>query len=611
MNMQASGLSLDRVGVLQDLDAFALQEVAAVMQPVKLAGGAMLFDEGDIGDTLYIVAHGRLRISVSAPRGDRRVVAELGRGESVGEMALLTGERRSARVEAIRDSVLLALSRPAFERVVEQYPRVMTQLARQLVARLKSSLRGVADHHELSTVCVIPATPGFDISRFCRRLARALEPLGPTLHLTRASAHAALREGAADPSMQTDDTSLLAWLNVQEERYSFVLYETDSADPAWSQLCERQADRVVLVGRAEDDRIHAGAGEVGGDSLRSARRELVLLNANGPIAGRMGSWLDANRAIEGWHHVSDGSTRDVARVARLISGNGIGLMLGGGGARAFAHIGVMRAMREVGIEVDVIGGVSGGAIIGGQMAFGATPDEIKDKARREFIERGLLMDFTVPVVSLIRGQRFANLLTRIFGERSLEDAPMRFFCHSANLSRASMRVHDRGSVWRAVGASMSIPGIGPPVCENGDLLVDGSVLTNLPVEVMREICPSRVVAVDVSAERELSVDRSWEDFPSPARLLLARPWRRRGLKIPTIMEILFRGAMLGSIVSERNVKERVEFYLRPPMRGIALLDFKKLDLVEQSAYRYAQEALRQWPFSRSMSIEADPGETAA
>jgi NTE family protein len=286
------------------------------------------------------------------------------------------------------------------------------------------------------------------------------------------------------------------------------------------------------------------------------------------------------------------------RCARLLVGLGVGLLLGGGGARTFAHIGVLRAMQEAGIEIDAIGGVSGGAIIGAQIAAGVSPSEIKARSREEFIRRGSLLDFTVPVVSLIRGQRFANMLTRLFAGSLIEDLPMRFFCLSANLSRATMRVHDRGLIWRAVGASISIPGIGPPTCENGDLLIDGSVLTNLPVEVMREICQGRVVAVDVSTDKDLSVDQSWTDFPSPARLLAARPWRRRGIRIPNILEILFRGAMLGSIAGERDVAEKVEFYLRPPLRGIGLLDFKTLDQVEASAYEYTQVALESWPFRR-------------
>jgi NTE family protein len=170
-----------------------------------------------------------------------------------------------------------------------------------------------------------------------------------------------------------------------------------------------------------------------------------------------------------------------------------------------------------------------------------------------------------------------------------------------------MRVHDRGRIWRAVGASISIPGIGPPTCENGDLLIDGSVLTNLPVEVMREICQGHVVAVDVSADRELSVDRTWEEFPSPGRLLVQRPWRRRGIRIPNILEILFRGAMVSSIAGERNVKEKVEFYLRPPLSGVGLFDFKALDRVEEGAYRHAVKALEQWPFARTATgIEPDP-----
>jgi predicted acylesterase/phospholipase RssA/CRP-like cAMP-binding protein len=600
MNMNAAGLALERVGVFQDLDTAALHEIAAVMEPINLPGGVMLFDQGDSGDTLYIVAHGRLQVSVPGARGGRRVVAELGRGESVGEMALLTGERRSARVAAIRDSVLLALSRAAFAQVVERHPRVLLQLARQLVDRLKESLRGAPSRHSLSTVCVVPAIPGIPVSGFCAQLAQALSALSPTVHLTAATARAALSVPAEVPTLDVgrDDTRLIAWLNEQEELNVYVVYEPDPRDSGWSQLCERQADRILLLARSTDvppevpvvlDK-HAGAG--------TTRRELVLMNASGPVAGGTLRWLRAFPAIAGWHHVTEGSSVDIQRVARLIAGQGVGLMLGGGGARSFAHIGVLRAMREAGIMVDVIGGVSGGAIVGAQLAAGATPEEIKDRARAEFIGRGSLLDFTVPVVSLIRGDRFKNMLTRMYGERNIEDLPQRFFCHSANLSQGSMRIHDRGTVWKAVGASMSIPGIGPPVCENGDLLIDGSVLTNLPVDIMRDVCQGRVVAIDVSADRDLSVDRSWEEFPSPGRLLIARPWRRRGLRIPTILEILFRGAMLSSIVGERNVRELVEFYMRPPLSGVGLLDFKSLDRVEQAAYRYAVEALKQWPFSR-------------
>ncbi len=598
--MQAGGLALDRVGVLQELDAVALQEIAAVMQPVNLSGGAMLFDYGDTGDTLYIVAHGRLQVSVPAPRGGRRVIAELGRGESVGEMALLTGERRSARVVAIRDSVLLALSGAAFAQVVERHPRVMMQLARQLVSRLKESLRGAPARHSLSTVCVVAAVPGVSVDGICASLAQALATLGPTLHLTRAIVRSALHTVRGDAlGLGLDDTRLIAWLNEQEERYVYVLYQPDDTDPGWSRLCERQADRILLVAHSDDEPPAAETQAAGTIGAGTTRRELVLMNRSGPIAGSMQRWLQKMPAIAGWHHVTQGSSADIARLARLIVGHGVGLMLGGGGARAFAHIGVLRAMREARIDADVIGGVSGGAIVGALLASGLTPQEIKARTHAEFVSRGSLLDFTVPIVSLIRGQRFANLLTRFFGERAIEDLPTRFFCHSANLSQAKMRIHDRGVLWRAVGASMSIPGIGPPVCENGDLLIDGSVLTNLPVEIMRDVCQGPVVAVDVSVDRDLRVDRSWEEYPSPGRLLVARPWRRRGLKIPTILEILFRGAMISSIAGEREVKERVDFYMRPPLSGVALLDFKLLDRVEESAYQYAIKALEQWPFGRT------------
>jgi NTE family protein len=241
MSLQASGFALERVGVLADLDAGALQEVAAVMRTVRLAGGEMLFDEGQAGDALYIVVHGRLRVSVAGQRGRRRVIAELGRGESVGEMALLTGERRSARVEAVRHSLLLALSRSDFEQVVERHPRVLLQLARQLVDRLKNSLRGAPTQHFLSTLCVIPAVPTANIEPFCGALYKALAAIGPTLHLTRESARAALSAGGLElPAAGEDDARLVAWLNEREERYAYVLYQADGFDSAWAQLCEHR-----------------------------------------------------------------------------------------------------------------------------------------------------------------------------------------------------------------------------------------------------------------------------------------------------------------------------------------------------------------------------------
>src|SRR5690606_7654928 len=118
--------------------------------------------------------------------------------------------------------------------------------------------------------------------------------------------------------------------------------------------------------------------------------------------------------VQAWHHVADGNDAQVARFARLLVGLGIGLLLGGGGARTFAHIGVLRAMQEAGVEVDAIGGVSGGAIVGAQAAAGVSPRDIQERARDEFLRRGSLLDFTVPIVSLIRGERFARMLARLF-----------------------------------------------------------------------------------------------------------------------------------------------------------------------------------------------------
>jgi len=120
-------------GLFSGLDAETRSALEAETEWTRLDGGAVLFREGDVGDSLYVLLTGRLRVFVRAASGEDAFVAEIGRGEGVGEMALLTGAPRSATVIAARDSVLVRLSRNAFERIVERSPRLMLRVTRRLV----------------------------------------------------------------------------------------------------------------------------------------------------------------------------------------------------------------------------------------------------------------------------------------------------------------------------------------------------------------------------------------------------------------------------------------------------------------------------------------------
>jgi NTE family protein/lysophospholipid hydrolase len=226
----------------------------------------------------------------------------------------------------------------------------------------------------------------------------------------------------------------------------------------------------------------------------------VLLHApNTAHPSGTSRWLDPRAAADvTHHHVRTDREGDVARLARSIGGASLGLALSGGGARGFAQLGVIRALADFGLSVDVVGGASMGAVLGALHAIGHDVPTIVELMKAGHRRARPFRDFTAPVVSLLRGDSLVNPLKMLFGDTQIEDLWIPFFCVSANLSRAELVVHDRGPVWRWLLASASAPGVVPPVVHHGDLLVDGGVLNNLPADILRERCRGSVIAVDVA-----------------------------------------------------------------------------------------------------------------
>ena len=194
---------------------------------------------------------------------------------------------------------------------------------------------------------------------------------------------------------------------------------------------------------------------------------------------------------------------DAARLVRMITGTACGLVLGGGAPRGFAHLGVLRALEEAGVPIDVVGGTSVGALIGAFCALGLNDSERVERAVAAFTRSGSLVRPTLPLVAVSPGRRVDRLLAEHLGPGLIKDLPRRFFCVSANLTRAEEVIHDRGPLWPAVRASLSMPGIFPPVYSDGDLLIDGGALDTVPVEIMRgRVGSGYIIAVDLSPDVE-------------------------------------------------------------------------------------------------------------
>jgi predicted acylesterase/phospholipase RssA/CRP-like cAMP-binding protein len=576
----------------------ALRGLEAEFQRVYLTGGETLIRQGEPADCMYLVVSGRLRAYVEHP-GDRdTVVGEIARGEIVGEMGLLIDEPRSTTIRAIRDCELLRLSKEVFDRFLEAYPPATKHIARLNLMRLRRTILSPRAESTVATIAIVPAGRDAPLATFTESLVRALGAIGPTLHLNKER----FERGFGDASGGRPAPSagrVTGWLTELETKYRYVVYESDATRSDWTRRCLRQADHVLAVGRGGSD---PSIGETEAEIQpfdwrdRTGRRDLVLLHPED--AGRPRdtlAWL-VGRHVDGHHHVRTGCRADFERLARFITGRAVGIVLGGGGARGMAHIGALKAIQELGIPIDLIGGTSSGALIAGLLARGTDCATIHGQVR-ERLAAGSLLDFTLPLLSLVSGRRISRILDYAFGDLLIEDLSLGYFCVSSNLTRARLVVHRRGPLRRAVRASISLPGILPPVVDDGDLLVDGGLMNKLPVDVMRGLCNNgKVLAVSVSAVGGVEAAGGYGDHVSGWGVLgrWLNPFRPR-TPGPNIASILLCSTLVNSGQAQEALEREADLCVRVPPAPIGLFDYNSFDAMVEAGYRAALKQLEGWP----------------
>jgi predicted acylesterase/phospholipase RssA len=576
------------------LDEAALAEVEGHLEWILVPGGATVCRQGETSDGLYLVFSGRLAVIRETANGEEVLLGEVGRGDSVGEIAVLTGKPRAATIRALRDVVLARLPQQAADALLASHPAAVLAITRTIATWLDSPRR---PERSRSCLALAVAPVGGPIGDFGDRLVAALSALGSTL---RVSAQAVDRRFGAGtsccPEGSAEHERMVAWLNEQEARHHFLVYEADATPTAWTRRCLRQSDRILVVAAAEAE---PSLGALGPELARleddqgKQIEELVLLHRDpGRRPQGTARWLDL------WpfyrhHHLRLFEPADFGRLARFLDGTAVGLVLGGGGARGFAHIGVFRALEEAGIPVDRIGGASMGGIIGMLYARGLGWEAIADVSRQGWVKMRPHKVYTLPVISVLSRVKADKMLAMMYGDDQIEDLWRDAFCVSTNLSRTEVVVHRRGSVRRAISASVTIPGVTPPMIgENGDLLVDGGVLNNLPTDVMRRLGEGPVIASDVSATVDLRADPSYTDPPTPWQYLTGRFRRAAGARyFPNILRLVHRAALLASDVYAKSAKREVELYLDLPMEGFDMFNMEALDDIVEHGYRCAREEL--------------------
>jgi predicted acylesterase/phospholipase RssA/CRP-like cAMP-binding protein len=579
------------------LDVEVRQEIEAALSVVRLSRGEVLFRQGDPGDALYIVAGGRLQAVRERARQQPEIVAEMGPGQPVGEVSLLTGEPRSLTVRAVRASELVRLSDEGFAALVRRRPQALLPLLKTLSQRLRAAGGGVSRLSRVRTVALVPLQRA-SLVPLLGELRDELERAGRTLLLDADRFDAAHGKGAAHAAAQDPrEPGLGEWLKHLEEEHDFVVYVCDEQPTAWSARCLRQADRILFVARAE---AAPGTGEYAGllaTALAPQARELLLLHD--PPARPTGTavWIEALQ-VQRHHHVRSGNAHDLRRVARFLAGRAVGVVLGGGGARGFAHAGVLRALQECGVAVDYVGGVSMGSLAAACFASEFAADESVAVLRRIFVDTRARLRYTWPLFSVLEPSRSDRALDEVFGDRRIEDLWLNYFCVASNITTAETKVYREGQLAAAVRASGRFPGLLPPVPVDGDLLVDGGLFNNLPIDVMRALVDGPIVASDVSVDVELRVDPELRQAPSPWELFWSRIRPSRpSIRFPGIAPVLMRALGSRALAERAEWRSSAALYLTPPTGGFALTAFDRLEAIVEIGYRYGLERLKTAPAS--------------
>jgi NTE family protein len=536
----------------------------------SLPGGQKLYSAGDPADQLYFLRTGRLGAFRRDEGHEPQFLGVIRPGEPAGEMSLIAGAPHSADVVALRDSELFALPRDVFFEAAETDASVMTELARLMILRTRQATRR-GTMGEPSVFGFVPIGQPGPLRPLVERLALEIGRLGYSVTCIGSEAQSAPTE----------------WFSDVERTHDFVLYLAESSDAGWRHAVSRQVDRLFRVGRG-DRRPPRADGEAPNRSPLQAQQlvDLILLQPS-DIARPEGSaaWMDAAQPARLLHLRRDHDP-DLQRIARILTGQSVGLVLSGGGARAYAHVGAVRALRERGVPIDFVGGVSMGAIVAAGVAMGWDDPEMDRRIREAFVNTSPLDDIALPILAMTHGLKVGERLAHHFGETAIEDLWLPFFCLSSNLTTGAYHMHRRGPVRKALRASISLPGILPPATEDNNVLVDGAVLKNFPADIMRASQLGPVVGVDVTSGRSITAD----DVARPSsvwRWLWSGQWR----KGPPIVSVLMRAATLSSGADLAAARAATDVLVLPDVTSIEIRDWSAYDPAVAEGYRAMRAAL--------------------
>lgn len=560
--------------------------------------GEVLYEKGDAIDGLHIVVSGRVHIEAPDVEDNPRLIAEIGANDSVDESAIIDDAPRSTRAYTTRQSIIALLSREKFHELIMSNANLLASLTRMMARRQHLSVHEASVTSEDQNFVIVPLDRKLPLRRFTQQLKLELTRKYNPLILDKSSFETlyGYSNASRTPFDNVSNSSIVGWMDDRESNHSHVLYVADTSWTHWTARCIKRADRVILLANAE-----SGANtelreiEQQLESLYEAahyapRVELVLLHPSDTDrpANTM-PWLKP-RNLDAFHHIRNGDTGHIARLARRLTGSAQGLVLSGGGARGFVHLGVQKAIEEAGVAIDYIGGSSMGALLGGAMAQGLDNRAIYQLCRK-FANPRALFDYTLPLSALMKSRKLTRFCHEVYRDYRIEDLWIPYFCVSSNLTNGKQVVHQDGYLWKAIRTSISLPGIFAPVpTVEGQLLIDGAILNTFPVDIMEDrLCGGVLIGSNASQIDEIREFYNYGNHLSGWRAFFnnINPFTPR-TRYPKIAETLLRATDIKGVEQLNHTRQLLDVLIEPDIRHIPLLSFRSYEKISNLGYQEAQ-----------------------
>ncbi len=570
--MNTSFIKKQVAGLFESVDESFFNEFLLNAEIVEHNIGSYIFHQDSTEKVLYIILTGRVRIIKKDNKGFS-ILGDVASGQPLGEFSFFSDEPRTASAVAMRKTSLLKLKESDYITLIQSYPNIGQKFSAFVYNRLKSNFAGLNKINAPKNISVI-------ILNHFENYDKLIDQILIELNFSGIATNVYYHDSFANK----ENSNVLNKID-EHEGINFLV--CDETDMEWSSHCLMYSDSIIIASDFNSSKellpIEKSL-KIYESSILNQKKYLLLVHSNNAkLPVRTFEWLES-RNVDLHIHLRQNNGKDLRRFCRIITHRAVGLTLGGGGTKGFAHLGAVRALSEAGIEIDFIGGTSAGALYG--MIMGLIDFDFEKALEISMYSdkmKTLSTKLTFPIISLLSSKRITNFLKEIFGEADLEDIWYNSYCVSTNYTDSILHIHNKGKAWKQISASIALPGIFPPVIINNKIHIDGGVMDNLPIDNMTTYPVSQIIAIALSPMKteELKID----ELPTIWALLWDKMRGKKLYDLPGIPTLLVTTGLINSRQKQMQTNSGASLYLELDLEGIKMLDGSKWKEMIEMGYQ--------------------------